>query len=97
MSIASEIQRLQTAKADIKAAIEQKGVVVGDGTIDTYAEKISEISSGGTDIDRCLKSGRFPNLNVFGKTEVVLNLDSWESSFQNLFQITNEQNRNVSI
>ena len=95
MSIANEIQRLKTAKADIKAAIEQKGVVVGDGTIDTYAEKISEISGGGTDIDRCLKSGRFPNLNVFGKTEVVLNLDSWESSFQNLFQITNEQNRNV--
>ena len=46
MSIASEIQRLKTAKADIKAAIEEKGVVVGDGTIDTYAEKISEISGG---------------------------------------------------
>ena len=47
MSIATEIQRLQTAKADIKSAIEQKGVTVGDGLIDTYAEKISEISSGG--------------------------------------------------
>ena len=47
MSIANEIQRLQSAKADIKAAIEQKGVTVGDGTIDTYVEKISEISSGG--------------------------------------------------
>ena len=47
MSIANEIQRLQSAKADIKAAIEQKGVTVGDGTIDTYAEKIGEISGGG--------------------------------------------------
>lgn len=48
MSIANEIQRLQSAKADIKSAIEQKGVTVGDGTIDTYAEKISEISGGGS-------------------------------------------------
>lgn len=47
MSIANEIQRLQSAKADIKNAIEEKGVTVGDGTIDTYAEKISQISSGG--------------------------------------------------
>lgn len=49
MSIATEIQRLQTAKANIKNAIEQKGVTVGDGTIDTYAEKIGEISVGGSD------------------------------------------------
>lgn len=47
MSIATEIQRLQQAKTDIKTAIEAKGVTVGDGTIDTYAEKISEISGGG--------------------------------------------------
>lgn len=46
MSIANEIQRLQDAKADIKAAIEEKGVEVGNGTIDTYAEKIGEISGG---------------------------------------------------
>lgn len=47
MSIATEIQRLQTAKAEIKSAIEEKGVEVGNGLIDTYAEKISEISGGG--------------------------------------------------
>lgn len=51
MSIETEIQRLQTAKADIKTAIEEKGVEVGDGLIDTYAEKIAEISSGGDVID----------------------------------------------
>lgn len=44
MSIADEITRLQTAKANIKAAIESKGVVVGDETIDTFAEKIVQIS-----------------------------------------------------
>ena len=48
MSIANEITRLQNAKANIKTAIENKGVTVGDGTIDTYAEKIGEISGGGT-------------------------------------------------
>ena len=48
MSIAQEIQRIQSAKANIKTAIENKGVTVGDGTIDTYAEKIGEISGGGT-------------------------------------------------
>ena len=49
MSIATEITRLQTAKNDLKAAIENKGVTVGDGTIDTYAEKVAEIESGGDD------------------------------------------------
>ena len=47
MSVVTEIERLQQAKTDIKNAIENKGVIVGDGTIDTYAEKIDEISSGG--------------------------------------------------
>lgn len=46
MSIANEIRRLQTAKADIKAAIEGKGVTVGDETIDTYSELISRIKGG---------------------------------------------------
>ena len=49
MSIAQEIQRLQNAKANIKTAIENKGVTVGNGTIDTYAEKIGQISGGGID------------------------------------------------
>ena len=50
MSIATEIQRLQNAKADIKSAIENKGVTVGDGLIDTYAELISQIASGGSNV-----------------------------------------------
>ena len=43
MSVASEIARLQNAKASIKTSIENKGVTVGDGTIDTYASKIDGI------------------------------------------------------
>ena len=47
MSISTEITRLQTAKADLKTAIEAKGVTVGDITIDGYAAKVAEIPTGG--------------------------------------------------
>ena len=63
MSIATEIQRLQTAKADIRTAIEEKGVEVGDGLIDTYAEKIGEIEVGG-DYEQGFADGKnslYPN------------------------------------
>ena len=46
MSISTEITRLQTAKADLKTAIEAKGVTVGDITIDGYAAKVAEIPQG---------------------------------------------------
>lgn len=46
MSIATEIERLQNAKADIKEAIENKGVSVGSGLLDTYANKINQIKTG---------------------------------------------------
>lgn len=48
MSIASEISRLQTAKSNIKTAIEAKGVIVGAGTLDTYSAKIAEITASST-------------------------------------------------
>lgn len=48
MSIASEISRIQQAKADIKTAIEAKGVTVpSSATIDTYDDYVSQISGGG--------------------------------------------------
>ena len=43
MSIETEITRIKGAKSDIKTAIENKGITVGDGTIDTYASKIADI------------------------------------------------------
>lgn len=111
MSIATEIQRLRSAKADIKTAIENKGVTVGDGTIDTYAQKISEISGGGSgdydqgyedgknsvvQIDRLVKNCSFPSLNVFGKAEVELNFDNM-TGFINLFQITDKAYTNKTV
>lgn len=48
MSIATEITRLQQAKADIKTAIENKGVTVpSSATLDAYDGYIDDIPSGG--------------------------------------------------
>lgn len=47
MAIYDQITRIKNAKAAIKTAIEGKGVTVGTGTIDTYAEKIDQIQQGG--------------------------------------------------
>lgn len=48
MSIATEITRLQTAKADLKTAIEGKGVTVPSATLlDGYADLVDSIETGG--------------------------------------------------
>lgn len=110
MSIANEIRRLQTAKANIKSAIESKGVTVGDGTIDTYAEKINEISVGGGDydqgyedgknsvvpIERYLKIAQFTSLNMFGKSEAILNLDSI-TNLNGLCSATTQDSVNTTV
>lgn len=51
MSIASEITRLQTAKSDLKTAIEDKGVTVPTAaTLDDYADLVDAIQTGGGNI-----------------------------------------------
>ena len=48
MAISDELTRIQTAKADIKASIEAKGVTVpSNALIDTYDTYIGQISGGG--------------------------------------------------
>ena len=48
MAISDELTRIQTAKADIKSAIEAKGVTVPNtALIDTYDTYIAQISGGG--------------------------------------------------
>lgn len=48
MSIASEITRLQTAKADLKTAIEGKGVTVpSSAKLDAYPALVESIQQGG--------------------------------------------------
>ena len=52
MSVASEITRLQNAKASLKTAIEGKGVTVpGSTKLDGYADLVESISGGGSDDD----------------------------------------------
>lgn len=52
MSVTSEITRLQNAKADLKTAIEGKGVTVSSSTkLDGYAALVDSISGGGSDDD----------------------------------------------
>ena len=47
-TIAENLSRIQSAKADIKTAIEAKGVTVPpSATIDTYSTYVSQISGGG--------------------------------------------------
>jgi hypothetical protein len=65
MSISTEIERLQNAKAEIKSAIEEKGVEVGDGRIDTYAEKISQITSGDGGYDEGYEAGQKAEYDSF--------------------------------
>lgn len=53
MSIASEITRLQNAKAALKTQIEAKGVTVDTAaTLDAYATYVEEIPTGGGDENR---------------------------------------------
>lgn len=65
MSIATDITRITGAKTAIKAAIEEKGVSVGDVKIDGFAEKIAQIATGGIDGAACGKftwDGNYPAL-----------------------------------
>ena len=47
MSVDQEVERITQAKADLKSAIERKGVTVGNVRIDEYASKVAQIPTGG--------------------------------------------------
>ena len=47
MSIASKLQDIANCKTAIKNAIEAKGVTVGSAALSEYANKISQIQTGG--------------------------------------------------
>ncbi len=72
MSIATEISRIQSAKTDIKDAIEAKGVTVpSSALIDTYDDYIAQIPSGGGDnfdIAVSYSNHTIPNNALSGKT-----------------------------
>lgn len=89
--IATEIKRIQDAKADIKTAIENKGVTVGDGTIATYAEKIGEISSGGgiNLLDYAITAPTFQGADFTDIPNVVANIPNFNGKNINaMFNLT---------
>lgn len=68
-TVTGNLNRITKAKSDIKKALENKGVDVGDVTIDKYADKINQISGGDKPI------------NVFNGLDLVdkdLDLLGWD-------------------
>lgn len=92
MTTAENLNRIIQAKADIKTAIENKGVAVGDITIDGYAQKINQITVG--------ESGKpkIPNGLVFsGSTWETFDMGEYDwsdvYSFSGLFSNCNNLKR----
>lgn len=99
MSIATEIQRIQNAKTDIKTFLEENGLDVGDATIDQYAELMKDLSiGGGSDLSALANSITFKNLNVFGTKDVEVYLPNVTdlSSFC-LIEKDYEENKNTTV
>ena len=103
MSVASEIQRLQNAKASIKASIEAKGVTVpSETTLDGYSTLIDSISGGGggitingTLVSKEIQSGTvskgdFVKRGIYNIEDRVSS--SSQMTFSNNPTITNESN-----
>lgn len=80
MSVESEIIRLQTAKADLKTSIEDKGVTVPSSTkLDGYADLVDNIVAGGGSETVVLNLKNFQvgetfnvNLDNYGDSTVIL-------------------------
>jgi hypothetical protein len=91
MSIANEIQRLQSAKADIKAAIENKGVTVGDIGIQEYASKIDEMKvatppTKGFIINEFDSNGYATEVSIVGMTSLpAYAFATYSTNYLNLF------------
>lgn len=75
MSIATEIARLQQAKADIAEAIVAKGGEVS-GTLDTYAQAIEALPSGGGDYLHQTLAKTLTSIDMSGWDDVSTIIDS---------------------
>lgn len=74
MSIASEISRLQTAKADLKTAIEGKGVTVpASAKLDAYPALVESIQAGGGSIEDLITKENLVRIIInIGDTDFTL-------------------------
>lgn len=85
MSISTEITRLQTAKSDIKTAIENKGVIVpSDASISYYDDYVGQIQTGGADMTMHIRnaSGLFARSKNL-PTRIVLNFPDFGYELNN--------------
>lgn len=57
MNISENLERIITAKTEIKSALLEKGIDVGEGTIDTYAVEIQNADIAGGDSKPVLPNG----------------------------------------
>lgn len=86
MSIASEISRLQTDKADLKTAIEGKGVTVPSNTkLDGYADLVDSIENGSGSVDISSLLTKENLVSITFKSSV----DTFIMNAQNNFYIEN--------
>ena len=77
MSIASEITRLQTAKANIKSAITEKGgTVLSTDTLSQYADCIRSIPTGGSASGEYIWEVYDGNITTYSEESVTLPLSS---------------------
>lgn len=88
MSVASEITRLQNAKASIKSSIENKGVSVPSSTlIDTYSTFIDAISGGSSGLT--YETGTYtPSTNESRPTINFVNTHSEAPIYVGIFDVT---------
>lgn len=86
MSVASEITRLQTAKADLKTAIEGKGVTVASSAkLDAYPALVESIQQGGSDDTWFLIVAQTSTAYVYDKT----NDTTWTMTSPDRFEFNN--------
>ena len=85
MSIASEITRLQNAKASIKTSIENKGVTVPSATkLDGYSTLIDSIQTGsGGNADKWVRPSNFPNLDSLDISQEEVLYLTYEANLPN--------------
>lgn len=91
MSISSEIQRLQNAKADLKTAIEGKGVTVSSSAkLDDYADLVDAIQTGGG--SEWQRPSDWPNLSVLDRTGTVVYVTCQADSPSSYISINTKMN-----
>lgn len=78
MSIATEIQRLQTAKVNLKTAIEAKGVTIDENaTIDTYVTKVDDVYAKGYEKGKSEGGGGLGDILISNACSIRFNNDDW--------------------